>query len=283
MVQFLGLCRFSYPALQDFQTRHADLSARRAALYAPDRLDLRMMWFEHILLPGIRGQTDKDFKLLLLLGEDFPDPWRGRMAELIRDIPQIVPVFRAPLHHRGVCRDALMAARDPAADWVAEFRLDDDDAVAVDFIARAREDFEILRPMAEQTGSGALDYQRGVLVETGPEGVELLPLVARYWAAGLCLCYPSAHEQSLMDYPHHRVWWRMPTVTRPETAMFVRGSHATNDSPINRREGITLKIPPATLRGILDKRFGIDLPAFRAAWDDLRRLGRPAPPRGGLR
>lgn len=270
MLQLLGLCWFSYPALQDFQTQHADLEARKAALYAPGRLDLRLMWFRHILLPAIRAQTDPEFTLLLLLGEDLPEPWRGLLLEAVGDVRQIVPVFRPPLHHRAVCREVLMEARDARADWVAEFRLDDDDAVAVDFVERARRDFAAhVRGLAEEHGSALLDYQRGVVLEAGAEGIALHPLVARCWAAGLCLIYPPSEESSLMDYPHHRVWWRMPCVSRPEAAMFVRGVHRTNDSPINLREGVTLKMGPAAVRRVLATRFAIDLPAFRTAWDAL--------------
>ncbi|ROU02658.1 glycosyltransferase [Histidinibacterium lentulum] len=266
MLQLLGLCRFSYPALADFQTSHADLAARKAALFAPERLDLRLMWFRHILLPAIRAQTDPDFTLLLLLGEDLPEPWRGRLLEAVGEVRQIVPVFRPPMNHRAVCREVLMEARDQDADWVAEFRLDDDDAVAVDFVERARRDFAAhVRGLAEEHGSALLDYQRGLVVEAGPEGLALHPLVARAWAAGLCLIYPPSEPTALMDYPHHRVWWRMPCVSRPEVMMFLRGAHGTNDSLVNRREGITLKMGQPAVRRILKSRFAVDLPAFRQA------------------
>jgi len=55
------------------------MAERTAALYAHDRLEARTFLFENILLPGLRAQTDPDFTLLLLMGEDFPEPWRSRI------------------------------------------------------------------------------------------------------------------------------------------------------------------------------------------------------------
>ncbi|EAR50070.1 hypothetical protein OG2516_08526 [Oceanicola granulosus HTCC2516] len=270
MVQLLGLCRFSYPADdRSFQSQPGDLAKRRAGLYAPARLERRLTWFEHILLPGLAAQTDPDFTLLLLLGDDFPEPYRTRLLDLVAPVPQIRPVFRAPDNHRKVCREIMREARDPAADWVAEFKMDDDDAVAIDYVEHVRRDFEPMRPLAEANGRVALDHQRGLVLQAEGDGVELFPLVARYWGVALALCLRPDDEQAVMDFPHHRVWWRMSSLARHEPFMFVRGSHGTNDSTINLKQTITLPTPPQAVQRTLANRFRIDLPAFRAA---LRRL-----------
>ncbi|KAA9004771.1 glycosyltransferase [Histidinibacterium aquaticum] len=269
MLQVLGLCRFSYPALQGFQTAHDDIEARRAALYDPARLDLRLTWFEHVCLPGLANQTNPHWTLLLLLGDDFPEPWRSRLEALIAEVPQIVPVYRPPGNHRAVCGEVLRAARDRAATWVAEVRMDDDDAVATDFVERLRADWPRVRPFAEEEGLAAVDYQRGVVLEAGPGKMTLHPRVARYWGTALALILRRDDARSMMDFPHHRVWWRMPTITRHKPMIFVRGSHATNDSHINLRETITLEMKSPAVERVLKTRFAIDLPAFRSALDRL--------------
>ena len=71
-LQVQGLCRFSLPCTGGFKKYHADFAERRAALYAPDRLDARCLWFEHVCLPGLALQTDPDFTLHVVLGADFP-------------------------------------------------------------------------------------------------------------------------------------------------------------------------------------------------------------------
>ena len=147
-VQVLGLCRFSYPAeLNGFQTRHKTMNERRAYLYSTKRLEESLFLFEHLLLPGIENQSNDDFTLMLLLGDDFPGLYRERLLALLADVPQVKPVFRASGPHRLVYRDLFLEERDPRANVVAEFRLDDDDAVAVNYVQTIRRLLPKLRPL----------------------------------------------------------------------------------------------------------------------------------------
>ena len=78
-LQLLGLCRWSYPAGPDaFKGQFgATLDEIRAAVYAPERLDTRLFLLEHVVLPSLKAQTDPDFRIVMLLGENLPEPWRG--------------------------------------------------------------------------------------------------------------------------------------------------------------------------------------------------------------
>lgn len=270
-VQVLGLCRFSYPAaLEGFQTRHATMQDRRAALYAPERLNARLFWFEHILLPGIRAQTSKDFTLLLLMGDDLPDPWQSRLKALIAPVPQIQPVFRPTGPHRQVYREILHAARDPGASVVAEFRLDDDDAVAVNYVASIRRSFAQLRPLWRGKGRLALDQGKGVVVEAlGPE-ITLAPVLAHCWAPALTVYLRPDDAACVMDFPHQRVWQRMALVSLTDQLMFLRGSHATNDSKITLTGTHPAQIDAAELPGLIKRRFSVNIEAFRAGWAALQ-------------
>jgi hypothetical protein len=275
-VQVLGLCRFSYPAaLEGFQTRHDTMEARRAALYAPRRLETRLFWFEHILLPGIRAQTGQDFTLLLLMGEDLPDPWHTRLRALIDPVPQIRPVYRPTGPHRQVYRDILKAARDPEARAVAEFRLDDDDAVALNYVTNIRRSFAQLRALWRSNGRLALDQGKGVVVEAKGEDISLTPLLAHCWAPALTVYLRPADRACVMDCPHQRVWQRMPLVSFTDQVMFLRGSHATNDSPISLTGTHPAELDPAELPGLVKRRFGVDIDAFGQGWAALQRGFRP--------
>lgn len=271
-VQVLGLCRFSYPAaLEGFQTRHETMEDRRAALYAPERLDTRLFWFEHILLPGIRAQTGQDFTLLLLMGDDLPDPWHSRLRALIDPVPQIRPVYRPTGPHRQVYRDILHAARDPKARAVAEFRLDDDDAVALNYVTNIRRSFGQLRDIWRPRGRLALDQGKGVVVAaTGPD-IALTPVLAHCWAPALTVYLRPDDDACVMDFPHQRVWQRMPLVSFADQVMFLRGSHATNDSPITLTGTHPAEIDPADLPDLVKRRFEVDIEAFRQGWAALQR------------
>lgn len=272
-LQVQGLCRFSLPCTGGFKKYHADFAERRAALYAPDRLDARCLWFEHVCLPGLALQTDPDFTLHVVLGADLPEPWRGRMAALFAEIPQIRAHWRTPDDHRAICREVLLGARDPHAAAVAEFRLDDDDAIAVDYVAQLRRNWPKLARLAGPNGRVALDHGRGMVLQARPDDQILVhPLLTLCWSAGLSLFMRPDDTGIIMDFPHHRIWQRVPFVNLTESMMFIRGDHATNDSRTPFDAATPVPLPEAEIAEILMRRFGIDLAAFRNAWP--RRAGR---------
>lgn len=263
-IQVLGLCRFSVPGIGAFQKRHDSIAARRAMLYAPERLAQRMVWFEHVTLPAIRAQTDADFTFVVLLGEDFPEPWHGRLQALVAGIPQVRLAYAPPDEHRVACGRAVRAQVDPAADMVAEFRLDDDDAVAVDFVERVRAEAPALSGLFLRHGNAALDFTRGLVLADGPDGPVPVPRRAQYWTPALAVLTRPDAEERILDFPHHKLWMAMPTLTLPDDVMFVRGAHGGNDSRIVPEEP-AWHLPEARQAPLLQRRFRIDLPAFAAA------------------
>lgn len=268
-MQVLGLCRFSVPSLGGFQVEHVSLEARRAMLYDPARLDLRTLWFEHVTLPSIRAQRDGDFVFVLMVGEDLPDPWRTRLARMVADVPQVRIVAAPPGQHRRICAEVVRAQVDPSAELVAEFRLDDDDAVAVDFVERVRQEAGALRSLFHRHGNAALDFSRGVVLEAGPEGVEVTPRRALLWTPALVVLTKVEAEARILDHPHHKLWKTMPTLTLPDEVMFLRGSHGGNDSHIPK-EPPAWNLPRERWAPLLERRFGIDLPGFAAALAGMR-------------
>ncbi|AHM03931.1 hypothetical protein roselon_01549 [Roseibacterium elongatum DSM 19469] len=269
-VQVQGLCRFSFPCTGGFKKYHEDLEERRAALYSPIRLDQRLTWFEHVALPALRAQTDKDFTLHLLLGEDFPQPWRDRLMRLIADLPQIVPVFRAAGDHRSVCREVLWAGRDPQAATVAEFRLDDDDAVAVNYVQSLRRNWPRVRKLVSATGRLALDQGKGMVLEACDTGAIVPHLfLTMCWTPGLALYLRPDDTGTIMDFPHHKIWHRVPFVSLTEQVMFIRGDHATNDARTPWNATAPVANAPGDLGALLKTRFDIDLDAFAMAWQAL--------------
>lgn len=268
-VQVLGLCRFSVPSLGAFQVEHDTIEERRAMLYAPDRLAHRLAWFRHVALPCLRAQTDPDFKLVLLLGEDIPDPWHGTIRDLVADVPQVVIEYAAPGPHREVCAVAMRRHIDPGAEVVAQFRLDDDDAVAVDFVARTRAEVPPLMHLFRRSGAMAIDWCRGVLL-TERDGT-LTPTLrrAQLWTPGLVILTKPMAAKMVLDYPHHLVWRHMPVLSLQDDVMFLRGAHGGNDSTISQ-ERRPETLPAERWPILMQRRFGIDLAAFEAAIQILR-------------
>jgi hypothetical protein len=269
-VQVQGLCRFSFPCTGGFKKYHESLEERRAALYAPDRLDQRTLWFENVFLPPLRAQTDKDFTLHLLMGEDLPPPWRDRVEAAIADVPQIRPHWRAPGDHRAICRDVLWSGREVTRAVVAEFRLDDDDAVAVDYVKQLRRGWPRVARLANFQGRVALDHGKGMVLEAQPGGrIKPHVLNTHCWSAGLAIFLRPEDEGIIMDFPHQKIWARVPFVNLTDSVMFIRGDHGHNDARTPFGAGQTVPVPPDEIAPLLERRFAIDLPAFEAAWHRL--------------
>lgn len=268
-LQVLGLCRWSYPSqVGAFKNQGQSLEALREELYSPERLDARLFFFEHLVLPCMKAQTDTDFTLLLMMGDMLPEPWRGRLLSLIADVPQIKPVFlEEGQPHMETCRALMYAHRDQSADLVIEFRLDDDDAVAGNFVERLRALYKPLRPIIRESKRCAVDFCRGFLFRCNRDGsVGFEPAEARLWTPALALYLPPDHHRSLLNYPHIRTWRQMPVLSLNKAPMFVRGGHDGNDSEINDRKVERYRFKLEKLPDVMQARFGIDLEHFEASW-----------------
>jgi hypothetical protein len=271
-LQVLGLCRWSYPSQTGaFNNTGESLEALQSELYAAGRMAVRLFFLEHLVLPSLRAQSDPEFTLVLMMGETLPEPWRSRVLELVQDVPQVKPVFLPEgQNHMAACTALMRAHRDENADVVVEFRLDDDDAVASDFVAQLRGLYRQLRPIYKANKRVAVDFCRGFLFRCEDDGgVNYLPVEARLWTPALALYLPPDHPRSLLNYPHMRTWRSMPVLSLNKKPMFVRGAHGGNDSAIKERKVDSFRYKLETLPSVMASDFGVDLEAFEAAWSEV--------------
>ncbi len=264
-VQFLGLCRFSYLGGRGFQVDHASVAERRAFLYDAERLARRWFWFERVALPAWQAQTDPDFTLVVMTGPDLPEPYLSRLHAVAARTPQIRVALVPPLeHHRAACNRATRPHVDASADAIGYFKHDDDDAVSVDFIATARRDLRLVRPLFNRDGRVSCDYMKGIILKATETGVAALPRhVHNTGVALLTYVRPDAAE-SAIDFEHWRMGTYMNGVGLHDRAMFVRVVHHDNDSGA-LGPNYPWAQPPGDMAGLLRRRFRIDLPALDAA------------------
>lgn len=258
-LQILGLCRFSVPSTGGFQVSHESIEERRAFLYDPARLEQRFAWFEKVTLPALAAQQNKAFKLIVMMGEDFPDPWRSRLEAHIARIPQLVGYDAPPLHHRKICSDAILGHIDPNAEAVAQFRMDDDDAVSSDFTVRLRRDHRQIKPLVRNRDHVALEYGKGIEIRVEKGEVRFTPLLTRFWSAGLVVFTRPDDGRHVLEYQmqHNKLWMKMSAVSHVDRFMFVRGEHGGNDSQIALGSH-KLDHDEVRVRQILQARFEID-------------------------
>ncbi|CUH78906.1 glycosyltransferase [Tropicibacter naphthalenivorans] len=257
-MQVIGFCRFSYPAEGGFQVEHDRLEDRIAYLYAPERIEERFKHFETICLPGLRAQTDPDFTFVILIGEMMPEVYIERLLALVEDFPQAMIAPRAPGPHRKVCQEVINSARDLDQPCL-EFRHDDDDAVAVDFVETLRAAARDVAPLLRKNRLVGLDWNRGWVARPSVDGIHAEQIVNPYWGVAQAVAVKPGVKQSIMNFGHLKLNQFMPTVTFTQPEMYVRGHNDHNDSRQKKHvKPVQLPLVDAETERMFRERFAID-------------------------
>ena len=269
-MQVIGICRFSYPGDGGFQVEHATLEDRITHLYAPARLEERFATFETMMLPPLRAQTDPDFTLVIVIGDSLPDAYRNRLEAVVADMPQAVILSRPPGPHRKVMQAAINSVRKDTGNPCLQFRMDDDDAVAVDFVARLRETAEDLGAFAARERHIAIDFNQGYIARPSAKDLAIAPTQSPYFTAALALMIRHDLDLSVMNFSHIKLAQKMPTVTLTGEDMLIRGVNDHNDSRMKRRvRGPRLTPLDDKMRRHIRNRFAIEESAVADAFAAL--------------
>lgn len=244
-MQVIGLCRFSYPALGGFQVEHDDIEARIRYLYQSKRLEERFRLFETVTLPGLRAQTDQEFILAIVIGDSLPARHRDRLHDLAATLPQARILSRPPGLHRPVMKDILHSLRGDRAQPCLQFRQDDDDAVAVDFVENLRAATEDCAGLILRHNTVAIDFNRGYIAEFGAGGIAAHEEVRSLNVAALGMYVSPGCNLTIMNFAHHKMARFMPVVSYTDTPMWVRSHNGFNDSR-NERQSKTPVAPLTT-------------------------------------
>ncbi|MFX0544006.1 putative rhamnosyl transferase [Roseovarius sp. S1116L3] len=264
-MQVIGLCRFSYPALGGFQIEHATLEERAAFLYDPVRMEERFATFQTLTLPALRAQTDPDFTLAIVVGDAMPEPLLVRLLDLVEDMPQAVIIPRAPARHRQVMCEVINSIRREGPLPSLQFRMDDDDAVAVTFVQRLREAAGDIAPMLARHRYVGIDFNEGHIARIGPRGIHAKETIETLWTPALGMAVAPGASRGIMNFSHAKLGRVMPVVTLPGAPMFLRGHNQFNDS--RQKEGVRPVRPPlldAAGEEMFRQIYNIDADAIRA-------------------
>ena len=231
-MQTIGICRFSYPAQGGFQIEHSSIKERCEFLYHPARMDERFRFFETICLPGLKAQTDPDFIFLVVIGDSLPDRYQQKLQRLLHSLPQAVLVTRPSGPHRPVMQAVLRQFQDTNRPCV-QFRHDDDDAVAVDYIAKLRETVQDCRGYLARHRRITVDFNRGFTARPDAQGLCAKPIFKPHLGVALAMAVMPEISQTVMNFQHNKMPQFMPTVTRSDPDMFARCHGNFNDSDAN--------------------------------------------------
>ncbi|MEP3944297.1 putative rhamnosyl transferase [Ascidiaceihabitans sp.] len=270
MLQAIGLCRFSYPALGGFQVEHETIEDRIAYLYAEKRLQERFALFEHVALPCLRAQTDPNFEIIIVVGDSLPDMHLTRLLDLIEDMPQLSVQAHPPLPHRQGMRDILNDARHDRSEPCLQFRFDDDDAIGVDFITRLREAATDAKPLTAKHKMVAFDFHQGWTAEFTGQGISATQTYRPMFTAALAVQVAGGNGQSIMNFGHEKMGRFMPVVSYGDTPMWVRSHNDFNDSR-QKANAKPVRVKPLddAQRALFQDRFAIDENAIKTAFSAL--------------
>lgn len=129
MVTHVILTRFNIPTLGREGT------IRASADWLKNRFEL----FETFCLPSVKAQTNGDFTWYVYFDAETPSPYKERAAAYADTMPQLRVRF-GDLDDFSLARiqEDVVRSAAPGDDWVITTRLDNDDALARDFVERVR-------------------------------------------------------------------------------------------------------------------------------------------------
>ena len=229
-MRVIGICRFSYPALGGFKRMHDTVAEREAYLYEPTRMALRFAHFEALTLPSIAAQTDPDFTFLVIIGQNMPKPFLDRLHDICAPIPQIKIVEWEPMKHRLALQLAIQAELGDPAPESLQFRLDDDDAVGVDFIQQIRLIARRSERLRRREPRMVIEFNTGYSATLTKDGILCEEVISSFWACGLAVYFAAGDRRTIMNYGHHKLHHEMPALVTPRPPMYIRAKHTDNDS-----------------------------------------------------
>ncbi len=221
----VGLMRFSLVTDRNrgsFKlTRERTLEEAVSLIHDPERLEQRMALFESMPLRAFEQQTDQDFKLVVLTSTLLPKSIKRRLRKLAESRDFLVIKTAPP--DRSLSRAASMAARACIiGERMVTFRIDDDDALAPDFVAS-------LKALAASAASGDMvSFERGLYLQ--PDGEDFLLQDRTYRNIAIGLATLSDDGRTIFDRGSHVRSDRFPVHVDDRPEAWIRLLHGGSDS-----------------------------------------------------
>jgi hypothetical protein len=253
--RIIGLVRFSYAALSGFVKAPEDAVALEAMLSDPVRLERRFHLFEALTVPALMAQTDPAFDTIFLTGTGLPAAARARLDAAARKVPGSRVIALPPLHHYPAMQRAFAQVVGEESTHLTSFRLDDDDAIDIDYIARLRRLSDGLLGLCGAERPFTIGCNRGFFLELSPEGNRLYDVVEKLpLGIGLAMTAPVAGSENIFRRNHRLLPQFYTTLTDADTPAFIRTVHADNDS-VPHAGGVVGKMTEAAIARTIADRF----------------------------
>lgn len=223
-MKIFGHCRFSYFGLTDTGRAIRTLDDAARLLWNPTRMAVRMHLFEQILLPSLRNQTDPNFVFVMIVSNEMPAAYHKRLLALVADVPAIRVLSTSDTDLGGVLRPVVAEASLDHTAPAIHFRMDDDDALCISYIARLRGAARRVDP------GGMISFSGGVLGFLDGEEARHCSHIHPYVAIGLAVVNPAMSRMHPYRMRHARYANVVPSYMDPTFTAFHYTLHSTNNT-----------------------------------------------------
>lgn len=258
-LSIVGVVRFSVLTPTYYSERFATLEETATHLFSPDRMELRLRVFERLCLRSIEKQSDQDFHLVVLTADALPEPYLKRLDHLVARLPNVTLLPVGPGNHYQMLRKGYDLVPPGTASHRLLFRLDDDDAVDVDYIARNRRLAMGLIPLQGEKTPFVLANNRGIYLRkdrtSAGESAEIFDACERApLSVGAALVAPVGHQANPYRFNHRKYPQHWNTFSDISTPGFIRTIHGDNKSSPTQM-GLTHKMTDQQLAEDLMRHF----------------------------
>ncbi|MCJ8139684.1 glycosyltransferase [Falsirhodobacter halotolerans] len=230
----VGICRFSFLGRGDWAVFRGVDTGQEAtllddiagALYGPARLAFRRWCLRHVLMPSLAAQTDPDFVFIFLTSPELPEAARAELVGLAASVPQVRVVTSDERSVDAALRPVLMNIERTHNRRLVQFRIDDDDALTPDYVARLN---AAARAMAG-AGAYAFTLPRQLIVTRYADApLRFFDMSLPFHSAG-CAVRPHHRDRTVFSFGHLALGRRFLHVQDPRIIGSVQLKFEGHDS-----------------------------------------------------
>lgn len=260
----VGLMRFSVLTPTYYSERFDGLDAIAAHIFSDERMSLRFRIFENLVLPSLLRQSDPNFDLVILTADRLPEPHMERLRALIDPVPNMHLRAVGPERHYQLLKEGYNSIDPGEVSHRILFRLDDDDAMDINYIKRLKWTCRNLLKMHPLDTPYAIAFNRGFYVDMQEgendvyDAVERAPL-----STGTALLAPVDYKRNPYRYNHRALGQYYNLYTDIAVPAFIRTINGSNKSTPTQM-GATRRMKGKAIDHSLRVHFDVTLSEMKA-------------------
>jgi hypothetical protein len=263
-LKMVGLVRFSVLTPTYYSERFSSLEETAKHLFSADRMALRFSVFEKLCLPSLLQQSDGAFDLVVLTATSMPKAYLKRLRDLLAPHPNLHCRPVGTRNHYRLLRQGYETVPQEGESHRILFRLDDDDAVDLDFVRRTKALAAGLLPLQGPEKAFVIAHNRGFYLQATPEGPEVFDAIEQApLSAGTALVTPVGNRANPYRFNHRKLARHYNLYSDMQVPAYIRTIHSDNKSE-PAQTGISRRMEPDEIDASLQAHFGQSLASLKA-------------------